>query len=314
MTKETTFKVLLFGILGLLCAFPSWSRAGSVMIIKASALMSGTMDGLVTLADGLNVSRLEIDVASWGLNLTSQDVLVYDPAMGACTVYDEALIVNLPSPNEIITSADGKTGTLAQFLQEQSHVVYDTDLRMIGVMGLFPAGAPFPLPSASPPGPTDSTPPDTFITSGPAGVINQNLATFVFSGSDNQTAPANLVYAFFLDGYDAGWSGFAGTTAKTYPDLPSGTFIFWVKAKDEAQNVDPHPANRSFTVSLPGAGSHGDVNGDGTVDLTDALAALQLCAGLTPAPPAAIAADMNDDQKIDVSEAIYILQRVAQIR
>ena len=117
MTSPASF----FLILCLILSFPAWALAGGVMIIKGSTLIEGTMDGLVTLPEGLAVSRMEIDVASWGLNYGSEDFVVYDPSMGACTLYEEALILNLPDPDEILTSVDGKRGTLSEFLEEKPY-------------------------------------------------------------------------------------------------------------------------------------------------------------------------------------------------
>jgi hypothetical protein len=286
------------------------------MIIKGSTLIEGTMDGLVTLPEGLAVSRMEIDVASWGLNYGSEDFVVYDPSMGACTLYEEALILNLPDPDEILTSVDGKRGTLSEFLEEKPYVVYDTDLRMIGTMGLFPAGAPFPLPysPSSPPSPPppDTTPPNTFMTGGPLGVITEKDVTFTFSGMDNKTSTSNLIFAWFLEGYDTSWSGYSRTTSKTYTNLPNGSYMFFVRARDAANNVDPSPASQSFTVDFPY--SYGDVNVDGNVDLVDAVLSLQVCAGMTPPDEVNIHADVTGDHKISLEEVIYILQTVAGMR
>jgi hypothetical protein len=281
------------------------------MIIKGNTLIEGSMDGLVTLPGGLVVSRMEIDVASWGVNYGSEDFVVYDPAMAVCSLYEEALILNLPGPDEVLTSVDGEKGTLSEFLEEEPYVVYDTDLRMIGIMGLFPSGAPYPLPSTSP---TDSTPPDTVITGGPSGVITEKDVIFTFSGSDNETSTPNLVYAYFLDGYDASWSDYSGATSKTYNNLPNGSYTFTVKAKDEGQNVDPSAAIQSFTVDYPYADGYGDVNKDGNVDLLDAISALQVCVGVTPAEEVNNKADVNGDRKIGLAEVIYILQTVSGLR
>jgi len=57
----------------------------------------------------------------------------------------------------------------------------------------------------------------------------------------------------------------------------------------------------------------GDVNGDGKVDLADAILALQVLAGLNP-PDVNIGADVNNDGKIGLEEVIYILQKVAELR
>ena len=37
---------------------------------------------------------------------------------------------------------------------------------------------------------------------------------------------------------------------KSYNDLPNASYTFYVKAKDQAENIDPFPASRSFTVNV----------------------------------------------------------------
>ncbi len=59
----------------------------------------------------------------------------------------------------------------------------------------------------------------------------------------------------------------------------------------------------------------GDVNGDRTVTLADAILALQIAAGVTPAGQAVTnTADINNDGRIGMAEAIYILQKMAGLR
>jgi hypothetical protein len=58
----------------------------------------------------------------------------------------------------------------------------------------------------------------------------------------------------------------------------------------------------------------GDVNGDGTVDLTDAILALQLSSGLKPSVTVYKQADADGDGRISLKEALYILQRLALLR
>ena len=94
----------------------------------------------------------------------------------------------------------------------------------------------------------DTTPPDTSITDGPSGTITYNDVTFTYTGTDNVTSTSNLVYSYKLDGYDSSWSSYASSTSKSYNDLPNDSYIFYVRAKDEAENDDPSPASRSFTV------------------------------------------------------------------
>lgn len=92
----------------------------------------------------------------------------------------------------------------------------------------------------------DNTPPDTSITAGPTGWINVQSATFSWTGSDDVTATANLVYSWRLDG--GAWSAYSSATTTTLTGLAEGSHTFDVRAKDEAGNVDPTPATRSFSV------------------------------------------------------------------
>lgn len=58
----------------------------------------------------------------------------------------------------------------------------------------------------------------------------------------------------------------------------------------------------------------GDVNGSGTVNLVDAVSALQMLSGISTAPSVHRRADVNSDGKIGWAEVIYVLQKVAGIR
>ena len=96
----------------------------------------------------------------------------------------------------------------------------------------------------------DTTPPETTITGGPSGTINYNDITFTWTGSDDITPTAQLMYSYILEGYDTSWSAWTSSTSKTYSDLPNGVYTFRVKARDLVGNEDPTPAERSFTVSV----------------------------------------------------------------
>ena len=58
----------------------------------------------------------------------------------------------------------------------------------------------------------------------------------------------------------------------------------------------------------------GDINGDGNVDLSDAILALKLMAGLEPVSTVYKNADVNGDGRIGMEECIYILQIVSGVR
>jgi hypothetical protein len=101
------------------------------------------------------------------------------------------------------------------------------------------------------------------------------------------------------------------TTGSTVYDGPlylsvDGTVKFF--AQDLAGNLE---SIHSETYRIVGPG---DVNFSGDVDLADAILAMQVLSGVTPAGIIYKEADVNADGKIGLSEVIYILQTVAGVR
>jgi hypothetical protein len=93
----------------------------------------------------------------------------------------------------------------------------------------------------------DNTPPDTQITGGPSGTVAGSNATFTFTGADNVSAAGNLVFAWRLDG--GAFSTFSSTTSATLDAITDGSHTFEAKARDQAGNEDPTPAQRRFSIS-----------------------------------------------------------------
>ncbi len=93
---------------------------------------------------------------------------------------------------------------------------------------------------ATVPAPPDTTPPQTTITSGPANgaEISDPSPSFAFKANE----PAS--FQCRVDG--GGWSHC--TSPDQLGPLAGGTHSFAVRAIDTADNVDPTPAARSFTV------------------------------------------------------------------
>ena len=83
-----------------------------------------------------------------------------------------------------------------------------------------------------------------------------------------------------------------------------------------AEDVD-HEVSDPGTAYISAVGTilQGDVNGDGDVDLADAILALKVAIGLdTSGEDIALASDVNGDQDIGIAEAIYILQKMTGLR
>ena len=61
-------------------------------------------------------------------------------------------------------------------------------------------------------------------------------------------------------------------------------------------------------------GHMGDIDGDGSLTLTDAILAMHVLSGVQPPVATYWQADVNGDNRIDLAEVIYILQKAAGVR
>ena len=93
----------------------------------------------------------------------------------------------------------------------------------------------------------DDVPPETTITGGPSSPTAAATATFSFTGDDDVTSAGDLRFAWRLDG--GPFSEFSEARSVDLADLGDGVHTFEVVARDQAGNVDPTPAARTFTVS-----------------------------------------------------------------
>jgi RTX calcium-binding nonapeptide repeat (4 copies) len=86
---------------------------------------------------------------------------------------------------------------------------------------------------------SDTTPPETTITSGPSGTVNSSSASFAFSSTEPSTFECALDGASFS----------SCSSPQNYTALSEGSHTFQVRATDAAGNADPTPAERSWTVA-----------------------------------------------------------------
>ncbi len=105
-----------------------------------------------------------------------------------------------------------------------------------------PATQSWTVIAVNPEPPTDTTPPQTTITSGPEGTTTSTSASFAFTSDATGSS-----FECKLD------SGSWGTcnSPLSYPGLTTGSHQFSVRATDAANNVDPTPAIRSWTAEAP---------------------------------------------------------------
>jgi hypothetical protein len=79
-------------------------------------------------------------------------------------------------------------------------------------------------------------------------------------------------------------------------------------------NVTNTQGNTSRVVDAVVIDTKGDVNGDRTVNLGDAIFVLELMIRMEPPGPLHPEGDVNGDGKIDMNEVLYILQKAAGLR
>lgn len=107
----------------------------------------------------------------------------------------------------------------------------------------------------------DLTAPDTTIDSGPSGTVGETSGTFTFSSDESP-----VTFECRTDS-----AAFAPCTSPhTVSGLTHGSHTFRVRAVDAADNVDPSPASRTWTVDLEGPTV---TITSGPVDLSDSAAA-----------------------------------------
>jgi len=147
---------------------------------------------------------------------------------------------------------------------------------------------------------------------------DNDLAPYIIVNTKDNNERQDGVGSFYRT-----YSTYSTVTLKAPQTYGEWTFDKWTNSSGTTLGT-----NQILTVSLSSdkvirpnyirasggsTGTPGDVNGLGSVDLADAIAALQVLAGLSP-PNVKVGADVNGNNKIGLEEVIYILQKVAGLR
>lgn len=133
---------------------------------------------------------------------------------------------------------------------------------------------------------------------------------------------------FIIDNIGTGTMGWSAYTYDPWleilsgsPGSNNGTVTFHYDANSGGARsghiiiAAPTAENSPLTVKIKQEKGveKGDVNNSGSTDLTDAVLALQVCAGMNVSG-IRYEADINNDDKIGIPEAVYALQKVAELR
>ena len=153
------------------------------------------------------------------------------------------------STYRIQTSLDGVSFTTAATVSIPSARLEVTNfaarnaryIRLLGDTRATPYGISFwDLRAFGPVGATDTTPPDTTISSGPTGTVTTSSASFDLSSTEAGSS-------FECKRNAGAWE--TCSSPKAYSGLAPGLHTFEVRATDAAGNVDPTPASRTWTIS-----------------------------------------------------------------
>ena len=156
-------------------------------------------------------------------------------------------------------SAMGWTQEVFQFTAASSSTVlqftsldnspYGPTLDNVSVTSTTGGSGPVPV--------SDTTAPDTSLTSTPPAQSTSSSATFNFTGSDNVGGTGVTYFQGSLDG-----SAFAtAVSGVTYANLSNGSHTFAVRAVDAAGNIDPSPATYTWQVNAASAPTGGTPTG-----------------------------------------------------
>jgi len=109
---------------------------------------------------------------------------------------------------------------------------------------------------------------------------------------------------------EAGYYRFTWLHPGSYTVTPSSSLYDFMPSHIFVAVMDSDLVNQNINS----IGKKGDINGNHTLDLKDAILALQSLAIIGPASVIYKGADVNGDRKIGLAEVTYILQKVSDLR
>lgn len=154
----------------------------------------------------------------------------------------------------------------------------------------------------TPPEPVPASPSGLVANSNPSGGVDLSWT----DNSNNETG-FKIERKTGIDG-TYGQIYVVGVDTTTFSDTglqPNKTYYYRVRAYNSSGNSDYSNEVCATTLSM-----RGDISGNGTVDIQDAIIALQVLSGISPSQAVNLGADVNGDAKIGLSEAIFIMRRV----
>ncbi len=159
----------------------------------------------------------------------------------------------------------------------------------------------------------DSTPPTVRLIHPLEGAVVGGMAAIEAEARDNG-AVDKVEFSWIVRTENATTRYYIGTTTDSpyrvtwdTSTVPNGQHPLEARAFDRAGNGSSH----AIAVTVENF-IRGDANGDGGVNITDAIYALQFLFSGGPKPPILDAADANDDGRVNLTDAVYVLNFLFQ--
>ena len=146
--------------------------------------------------------------------------------------------------------------------------------------------------------------------SGLTGEENAQCLLLVLKGDASGNAPTtptadNIVYINQAEKGANGKASFTGTDAAYPKELRTGTYYVYLVSEGKAFKAENYAAKFSYDQVW----KIGDANGDGVVNIQDAVVILQYCVGnLSLNGSLKLAADANRDGVVNIQDAVIVLQ------
>ena len=230
--------------------YPSSYPLNNIIAVAAS----DSSDNLVSTYWGSNWGKKTVDLAAPGL-----DILSTFPTDKSNPPYKYASGTSMAAPYVAGVAALVKGRFLGKTPEQIKEMILNSVDQNNNLKGRLLSGGRLNAHNCLI-GQGDGTPPEThFTTLHPSSnKLTANTPTievyFAWEGSDNLTPKEKLLYSYFMEGYDEGWSPWTYKKNITY-FLPQGEYTFKVRACDEAGNFPDEEsssiARHSFQVSLP---------------------------------------------------------------
>ncbi|OQX07497.1 MAG: hypothetical protein BWK80_49415 [Desulfobacteraceae bacterium IS3] len=311
-SPKAAANAIIFNDTGLTCNTPYTYTVKATNSAGDSAAATTTITTSACVAPAAPTSLTATPASSTQINLTWIDnssgaaqfkiyrgtTLVTTTAAGATSYEDIGLTCNTPYTYTVkATDSGGDSAAAATTPATITTSACTAAYSSTPVAGAIPAMTT-----------TVGTNPTTTLTVNNTGTVDMTVTEITFGGTDPgkfSVSPNTFPVSITATGTQAFTISCNASVAGTY----SATMAV-------AHNATGSPANYTLSCTVactPTSCIPGDVNGDGSVDLNDALHVLRILDGI-PVDKINLNADVNGDHKIGLEELGYILQKVAGLR